>query len=90
MIMSVPLLLSYNIRYVVFPEGLSFALLYFWGLISVFVVPILFLIEVILVWRLARSSEKSDRKSKLQYSFAAMSVAFVSFVVFLIVRTLPF
>jgi len=88
-VMSVPLLLSYNIRYVIFPEGLPFAILYAWGLVSVFVVPILFLTEVILVWRLARSSETSDRKSKLKYSFAAMSVAFISLVVFLVVRALP-
>jgi len=37
-IMSIPLFLSYNIKHVLFPEGLPFVFLFSWGLLSVFLV----------------------------------------------------
>jgi hypothetical protein len=36
---SIPLLLSFNIKYVGFPQGLPYVFLYFAGLLSVFVTP---------------------------------------------------
>jgi hypothetical protein len=44
-LMSIPLLLSYQIKYQRFPEGLPYLFLYFGGLTSVFLTPALLVFE---------------------------------------------
>jgi hypothetical protein len=88
MIMTIPLFLSYNIKYVVFPEGLTFGLLYFWGLASVGLVPILLIVEILVLTNILRSSEIYGRSRRLRYTFVAISLALTSYTVFLVVRKL--
>jgi len=50
-LMSVPLLLSYNLKFGPFPSGLLYAIVWSWAILSYFAVPILLATELILfVW----------------------------------------
>lgn len=85
-IMSIPLFLSYNIKHVVFPEGLPFVILFSWGLVSVFLVPILLLVEIGVLCSLLLSSELSVGSTQVAYTSFAIFVAAGSIAVFLFVR----
>lgn len=86
MIMSVPLFLSYNIKYIIFPKGLPFAFLYFWGLASVPAVPILLVLEIVVLSNLLGFTEIGGRSRELAYTIVAIFAAVASIAVFLIVR----
>ena len=50
-LMSVPLLLSYNLKFGPFPSGLLYAIFWSWAILSYFSVPVLLATELILfVW----------------------------------------
>src|SRR5215813_14238064 len=87
-IMSIPLLLSYNIKYIIFSQGLPFAFLYFWGLASVVLVPILLLLEIVVLGNLLGSTEIRGGSRELTYTLVAIFAAVASIAVFLIVRNL--
>jgi len=80
--MSVPLLLSYPIKYPIslFHPGGIYLFFYTWALLSVVVVPILILINIILI---------CIGEIDLRWNVFSLSVAIISEVVFLIVRKLP-
>lgn len=86
MIMSIPLFLSYNIKHLVFPKGLLFAWLFFWGLASVSLVPILLILEIVVLSNLLASTEASDWSRQLTYTVLAIFVSIASIGVFLFVR----
>jgi hypothetical protein len=65
MFMSIPLFLSFNIKYQWFPQGTAYALLYFWGLLSVLVVPALLLLEIILLIYIHLTSTQRGNQSRL-------------------------
>jgi hypothetical protein len=88
-VMSVPLLLSYNIKYFVFPEGYAYVILYTWGLLSVFLVPILLLAEVVSTFRIVASRNIAQRRPSIFWDILAMGVALIAEVTFLIVRNSP-
>jgi hypothetical protein len=60
-VMSIPLLLTYNVKYQKFPEGLLYFLLFFWWLLSFWVVPVLTLVGVVLTVSFVTSSDGSRR-----------------------------
>jgi hypothetical protein len=84
--MSIPLLLSYNIKYGVFPEGMPYVFLYTWGLLSVIAVPILLFTECVVTLRLIKSPYIADKKSLLVLNVVAMTIASIAGLIFVIVR----
>ncbi len=84
--MSIPLLLSYNIKNLVFPEGLLFAWLFFWSLASVPLVPILLVIEIVVLTKLRASRQTASCVRQLTCTVVAIIVSLASIAVFLIVR----
>jgi hypothetical protein len=84
--MSVPLLLSYNIKYQKFPQGLPYLFLYFWGLLSAFVTPVLLLVSVITTIRIFISSNPSNRSSPLAWNLFGVVVGVVAEVIFIAAR----
>jgi len=85
-IMSIPLFLSYNIKHVLFPEGLPFVFLFSWGLVSVFLVPILLLIEIVVLWTLLQSPGDNLGSIHVMYTICSICVAILSIAVFYVVR----
>lgn len=86
MIMSIPLFLSYNIKHVVFPEGLTFVFFFSWGLVSVPTVPILLLIELVVLRHLLAYPEATAGSAQVIYTACAIFVAIAAIAVFLFVR----
>ena len=86
--MSIPLFLSYNVKYFVFPEGLPFAFLYVWFLASVFFVPILLLLEIVVLGNLLGFTEIRRKARALTYTLVAIFAAVTSIAAFLVVRNL--
>ncbi len=84
--MSIPLFLSYNIKYGVFPDGMPYVLLFTWGLLSVIAVPILLFIESVVIFRIVKSSDIADKKSLLILNAVAMTIASIAGLIFVIVR----
>jgi hypothetical protein len=87
--MSVPLLLSYNIKYFVFPEGYPYVILYTWGLLSVLLVPLLLLVECVLTFRILASRGITRRPSSIIWDILAISIASIAELIFIIVRYSP-
>jgi uncharacterized BrkB/YihY/UPF0761 family membrane protein len=85
-VMSIPLLLSYNIKYFAFPKGYPYVVLYTWGLLSVLVIPGLLIGEFIAIHRILTSQSVAKKRASLVWNILAMSLAAISEVVFLIVR----
>lgn len=86
--MSIPLLLSYNIKHFAFPAGYPYVVLYTWGLLSVLIVPILLLVECVVTFRIV-VSEFTDRRSALFWNILAISIALIAELTFVIVRNGP-
>lgn len=87
--MSIPLLLSYNIKHLVFPEGYRYVILYTWGLLSVLVVPILLLLECVVTFCIVASESIGNRRSALFWNILAISIAAIAELTFIIVRKGP-
>ena len=87
-LVSIPLLLSYNIKYFKFPEGLPYLFLYFGGIFSVFLTPVLLLISVITTIRILMSSNPSKRWS-LAWNLFGVLVGVVAEVIFIAARNSP-
>jgi hypothetical protein len=88
-VMSIPLLLSYNIKYQYFPQGLPYLFLFFWGLFSVYATPALLLLSVITTIRIGMSSNQSTRSSSLAWNLSAILVGVVAEVIFIAARNSP-
>jgi hypothetical protein len=87
--MSIPLLLSYNIKHFAFPAGYPYVVLYTWGLLSVLIVPILLLIECVVTFRILFSQYVGHRRSALFWNILALGVASIAELTFIIVRNDP-
>ena len=88
-VMSTPLLLSYNIKYQKFPQGLPYLFLYFGGLLSVFITPVLLLLGLIVTIRIFLSSDVSNRPSFLAWNLLGIFVGVIAEVVFIAARNSP-
>jgi hypothetical protein len=84
--MSIPLFLSYNIKYFVFPEGMPYVLLFTWGLLSVIAVPILLFIECFVTLRIVKSAYIANKKSLLVVNVVAIIIASIAGLIFVVVR----
>ena len=84
--MSIPLFLSYNIKYGVFPEGYPYVLLFTWGLVSVIAVPILLLIECFVTVLIFKSEYIANKKSLLIVNVVAIIIASIAGLIFVVVR----
>jgi len=85
-VMSIPLLLSFNIKYVWFPQGLPYIFLYSWGLLSVFVTPALVLLGFVTTIRIWHSSEASNKTSLFAWNSLGMFVGVIAEVIFIAAR----
>lgn len=84
---SIPLLFTYPIRHVLFPEGLLFVFMYTWGLISVVAVPIPLLVELIVSFRLVMSVPAFSHRPLWSLHGAAILICMLAELIFLIERT---
>ena len=87
LLMSIPLLMSYNVKYGVFPHGLSYLLFWAWALISVWFVPVLLIVELVQFLRFLKDPTKRRLGGRLQWHLAALCVAIVGEITFLVVRS---
>jgi hypothetical protein len=84
---SIPLLLSFNIKYQWFPQGL-YGLLYFSGLLSVVVVPILLLSSVVIaIW--IQVSPNDVKRMAFRWNLLSILIAGIAEVIFLAARYSP-
>lgn len=86
--MSIPLLLSYNIKYLVFPSGYPYVILYTWGLFSVLIVPILLIVECVVTFRIV-TQYVAEQRGFLLWNILAMSIAVIAELTFIVVRHSP-
>ena len=84
--MSIPLFLSYNIKYGVFPEGVPYVILFTWGLLSVIAVPILLFIECFVILRIVKSAHIANKKSLLIVNVVAIITASIAGLICFVVR----
>ena len=90
MVMSIPLFLSYQIKYVLFPAGFPFVFFFSWRLVSVPLVPILLLLEILVLGQMLLGPARIGSLAReLVFTFAAIFTAVASIIVFLIVRSSP-
>jgi hypothetical protein len=87
-VMSIPLLLTYNLKYQIFPEGMPYFLLFFWWLLSMYLVPVLLVVGIVLTISLVRSSDVS-RRALLRWNLPAISVGAVAEVIVVVVGRMP-
>jgi hypothetical protein len=87
-IVSVPLLLSFNIKYQLFPEGLPYALLYFGGLLSVYLTPVFLISGLIVRARILRSPDIS-KEASLRWNLVGVIIAVIAELVFIAARYSP-
>jgi len=85
-VMSIPLLLSFNIKYVWFPQGLTYLFLYFWGLLSVFVTPALLLLGFAATIRIWLSSEEPNKTYLFTWNSLGLLVGVIAEVIFVAAR----
>lgn len=88
-VMSTPLLLSYNIKYQKFPQGLPYLFLYFGGLLGVFITPVLLLLGLIVTIRIFLAPGMSNRPSFLAWNLLGIFVGAIAEVVFIAARNSP-
>jgi hypothetical protein len=88
-VISIPLFLSYNIKYQRFPEGIPYVLLYTSGLLSVWVTPVLVLLGLVVCVRILQRSGAPDRAACLAWNVPGVLVAVIAEVVFIMVRRMP-
>jgi hypothetical protein len=89
-VMSIPLLLSYNIKYQKFPQGLPYLFLYFWGLFSGFATPVLLLLSAVTTIRIVTSSDHpSTRSSSLVWNSLGILVGVVAEIILIAARNSP-
>ena len=86
--MSIPRLLSYQIKYVKLPDGFLFILFFTWGLISVPTVLILLVLEIVVLGNLIGLARIENRSRGRAFTLLASLAALTSIGVFLVVRNL--
>jgi hypothetical protein len=85
-VMSIPLLLSFNIKYVWFPQGLPYIFLYSWGLLSVLVTPVLMLLGIITTIHIWLSSDVKSKASLFAWNSLGLCVGIIAELVFVAAR----
>jgi hypothetical protein len=85
-VMSIPLLLSFNIKYGWFPQGLPYVFLYSWGLLSVFVTPALVLLGFVTTIRIWLSPDGSNRTSLFAWNSLGLFVGVIAEALFIAAR----
>jgi hypothetical protein len=83
---SIPLLLSFNIKYARFPQGQPYLFLYFGGPLSVFVTPVLLLLGFVTTIRIWLSSEGSSKTSLFGWNSVGLVVGVVAEVILVAAR----
>jgi hypothetical protein len=87
-VMSVPLLLSYNLKFGPFPVGLLYAAVWSWAVISYFMVPVLLVLECVVAGYVAMRTTGPERKVLPLHAIAVLFSA-ASEMVALFVRRHP-
>jgi Na+/H+-dicarboxylate symporter len=86
-IASIPLILSFNIKYQWFPRA-GYAYLFFAGLLSVLVVPLLLVIGLVIAVANLRSTNQW-RRANLRWNLIGVLIAVVAEIIFLAARYSP-
>ena len=85
-IMSIPLLLSFNIKYQWLPSGdvwgYVYGCLFFWGLLSIWTVPFLLAALIVLTLRIRN-------RSILTLNFWGIAIALLAEIIFIAARLSP-
>jgi hypothetical protein len=85
-VMSIPLLLSFNVKYGWFPQGLPYLFLYFGGLLSVFVTPALLLFGFVTTIRIWLSPDGSNKAYLFTWNSLGLLVGVIAEVIFVAAR----
>lgn len=85
-LMSMPLLLSWNLKFGPFPTGPLYATLWSWSLLSYFLVPVLLAIEAVLVGRSVLRSHRPLRNQR--FHVLAISIAAIGEILAIVVSRL--
>ena len=85
-VMSIPLLLAFNIKYGWLPQGPPYIFVYSWALLSFLVVPVLLFLGLVTTIRIFLSSDAANRSTRLAWNSMGMLVGMVAEVVFLAAR----
>lgn len=83
---SIPLLLSFNIKHVWFPQGLPYLFLYFGGLLSVFVTPAFAVLGFVTTIRIWLTSERSNNTSLFGWNSLGLFAGIIAEVIFVAAR----
>jgi hypothetical protein len=85
MVMCLPLLLSYNVKFGPFPSGLVYALAWSWSVISYFSVPPLLAAECIVTGWIVLKTRGVDRATLLPWHILAILLAILGETVAVVV-----
>jgi hypothetical protein len=84
-VMSIPLLLSFNVKYGWFPQGLPYVFLYSWGVLSVFVTPALVLLGFVTTIRIG-FRRRDLTSSLIAWNLLGLFVGVIAEVLFIAAR----
>ncbi|MGA9978737.1 MAG: hypothetical protein WBQ08_08890 [Candidatus Sulfotelmatobacter sp.] len=85
MVMSVPLLLSYNLKFGPFPRGLVYALAWSWSVVSYFAVPALLATECVVTGWIVLKRTGTERSAVLPWHILAILLAILGETVAIVV-----
>jgi hypothetical protein len=85
MVMSLPLFLSYNLKFGPFPSGLIYALAWTWSVVSYFSVPALLAAECIVTGWIVLKTKGPDRATLLPWHILAILLAIFGETIALVV-----
>jgi hypothetical protein len=85
LLMSIPLLLSYNLKFGPFPQGIPYVLVWSWAVVSFFAVPVLLAFECVVAGWIALKAVGVDRKV-LSWHYIAIPLAIIAEIIALYVR----
>lgn len=85
-IFGLPLYFTKLIHESQFPEGLSFILMYTWGLLAVVALPILLLVQFYLVIRTLKTGREDSARSSFFISVFALCFGAIGECIFLLSR----
>lgn len=89
MVMSLPLFLSYNLKFGPFPSGLTYALAWSWSVVSYLSVPALLAAECIVTGWIVLKGSGVDRMTLLPWHILAILLAILGETIAIVVGRRP-
>lgn len=88
-VMSLPLLLSYNLKFGPFPSGIIYALAWSWSVVSYLAVPALLAAECIVTGWIVSKTRGVDRATLLPWHILAILLAILGETIAIVVGRRP-